>query len=105
MSWPKKRWNSLGYMGKHRRIWRKFGKANRCDNPLCKGESKTFGWSNVSGKYKANKKDWKQMCTSCHMNKDHRKNKMTDKERLQIVVNSLERIRDEINFITQGLSG
>lgn len=101
----KKRWGRLGYVGKHKRIWTKFGKASRCDNALCKGESKTFGWSNVSGKYRADPKDWKQMCTSCHMTKDHRKRKMSDRDRLQIVVNSLSRIRDEVNFVMQGAYG
>lgn len=99
-----KRWDDLGYMGKHKRIWMRLGKAIRCDNSFCIGKSHAFDWSNVSGKYLEDTTDWQQLCKSCHMKQDHARRKLTDKERLQIAVNSLSRIHDEINFVMQRLA-
>jgi hypothetical protein len=48
----------------HRWIYRNFGKASVCE--VCNKTTKTYHWANLSGKYLLDRKDWKQMCVSCH---------------------------------------
>jgi len=107
MPWKKKLWNDLGYMGKHKRIWTRLGKAFHCEDSFCNKKSKTFGWANISGKYEESTTDWKQLCMSCHKKFDFKKrnpNGMSDKNQRQIIINGLLRIRDEINFIIASAS-
>ena len=61
-----KQWSDLSYMGKHRRIWKKYGKANKCESFSCDESCKYFEWANVSGKYLEDISDWKMMCCRCH---------------------------------------
>lgn len=99
----KKKWEDLGYMGKHKRIWKEFGKAIKCEVLICKKKSKTYTWANMSGKYKQDRKDWKQMCMSCHMKRDHCLRRPY-RVQLQILLNGLDRIRDEINFLIKNVA-
>ena len=57
------------YIAKHMWLYRKFGKANRCDqaDETCKGR---FEWSNVSNEYYRNIDDWQQLCASHHKRYD-----------------------------------
>lgn len=61
-----KSWDNCGYMGKHRRIWKKLGKATHCENPNCSKKCLHYEWANISGFYKEEKEDWKMLCCKCH---------------------------------------
>ena len=61
-----KTWEKCGYMARHKRIWKKYGKAIKCNNIDCKRVCIYYEWANLSGEYKENKSDWMQMCCSCH---------------------------------------
>jgi len=80
------RWKGIkaSYSSIHQWIKRRFGKANRCENPDCyyprqgsKGlmlAPKVFDWANKSGKYLHDKDDWMMLCRSCHMTHDRKNN-------------------------------
>ena len=62
-------WKGEGaaYSSKHKWIYRKFGKANKCENPNCKCIlPKRYEWANISNKYIRDISDWLQLCSSCH---------------------------------------
>lgn len=66
------------YTAKHMWIRRWWGKANHCENKNCfypkpkdkwgrtLKAPKRFDWANISGTYKRERNDWKQLCPSCH---------------------------------------
>lgn len=62
--------DNVGYSGIHAWVVRSNGKANHCVNcqldkaPI--GWKKYFQWANISGKYKRDLNDWKQLCVMCH---------------------------------------
>ena len=58
--------NNVGYGGVHTWIRKKYGKAKYCKNNKCLNKSIIYEWANISGKYKRNKKDYFQLCRSCH---------------------------------------
>lgn len=69
--------DEVGYIALHLWIKGKLGKANHCENIDCfyprtdiKGrtllEPKKFHWANVSGEYKRDISDWRQLCSSCN---------------------------------------
>jgi hypothetical protein len=62
--------DTASYTAKH--IWIKYhyGKAQSCENVDCSGVSKTYHWSNISGTYQRDRKDWQQLCVSCHKKYD-----------------------------------
>jgi len=64
---PKWKGNNVGYGALHTWVEREVGKASKCTNPKCKGKSNIFEWANISGKYKRDLDDWKELCRSCHM--------------------------------------
>lgn len=54
------------YDAVHHWLMRRAGYPKRCDNPDCKGISKRYEWSNISGKYQRELTDWQRLCKSCH---------------------------------------
>ena len=50
----------------HHWIKKTYGKAKRCQNKYCLKTSVNYHWANVSDKYKRDKKDWLELCASCH---------------------------------------
>lgn len=64
---PKWKGDSVGYWGLHTWVQRKLGTACLCVK--C-GSKKTVQWANISGLYKRNTSDWKQMCAKCHKDYD-----------------------------------
>ena len=71
----------VGYSALHGWIIRKFGIADKCENKDCiyprKNKSgkwvrkvKRYEWANISGEYKRTKKDFIQLCPSCHRKYD-----------------------------------
>lgn len=67
----------------HRRVWTLYGKADRCENPKCKGKSQDFDWSNKKHDYKSiNREDWQMLCVSCHRLYDY---SLTKKETNNVI--------------------
>ena len=63
---------AVSYSGMHKWIKEHFGKAKRCENKKCPGKSKVFEWALKKGKrYSRHKKDYKQLCSSCHKRYDY----------------------------------
>mgnify|MGYP001566361475 CR=1 FL=1 len=64
------RGSKVGYRALHSWIVRYFGKANHCEecglDRIPEGMKRYFQWANLSGKYKRDIKDWKQLCVKCH---------------------------------------
>ena len=60
-------WNwkgdSASYTAKHTWVRNNYGRATRCEH--C-GSRKNVHWANISGEHKRDRKDWKQLCVSCH---------------------------------------
>lgn len=58
------------YTALHSWVHRKLGKACKCDEcGITKspdGMTRFFHWANISGKYKRDLTDWKQLCAVCH---------------------------------------
>lgn len=55
----------LSYSGIHTWVLYNWGKAIHCDNDLSH-IAKRFEWANISGEYRKDRNDWKQLCPSCH---------------------------------------
>jgi hypothetical protein len=61
--------DNVGYSAIHKWVTRKLGKAICCSvNPNHK--SSAFQWSNISGTYKRDLKDFRSLCLSCHQKFD-----------------------------------
>jgi hypothetical protein len=58
--------DDIGYMGLHTWLYKNYGKAKHCENDNCLGRCKTYEWSNISGKYLRDRKDFQQLCRVCH---------------------------------------
>ena len=59
------------YVSVHMWVAYHYGKANHCENnPSHK--SKRFEWANLSGEYKREISDWKQLCIKCHRKLDQK---------------------------------
>ncbi len=64
--------DNASYSEKHKWIKRNYGKANKCENEICPVDNpRYFHWANLSGTYKREMSDWKQMCVSCHQKFDN----------------------------------
>lgn len=63
--------DKAGYRAKHMWIQNHYGKASRCENNSLHKVHR-FHWANISGEYKRNIEDWKQLCPSCHAAFDNR---------------------------------
>jgi hypothetical protein len=58
---------NVGYSGIHNWLVKNFGKANICENSLCKKESKSFGWAKLKEcNYERNRKNFIMLCYQCH---------------------------------------
>jgi len=63
--------DKVSYSGLHKWIVKYYGKADHCE--ICGTEkAKAYDWSNISGEYKRDRKDWEMLCRRCHMIKDGR---------------------------------
>lgn len=61
--------NKYAYI--HTWLRRKYGPADKCENPTCIGKSKHFQWSLIKGfKYEKNRSNFKMLCISCHQKYD-----------------------------------
>lgn len=61
--------DSVGYYGIHDWIERQRGKAQICEN--CNtDDAKRYEWANISGEYRRDLSDWKQLCKKCHNDYD-----------------------------------
>jgi len=71
----KRRWKGeeASRTAKHMWIYKQFGKANHCSNPNCDKKSNKYEWANISGEYKREIFDYKQLCVICHRKMDLRK--------------------------------
>lgn len=62
--------DKVKYNALHTWIHRKLGKACRCDecgkSKAPEGKIKFFQWANISGEYKRELSDWRQLCAVCH---------------------------------------
>lgn len=51
----------------HNWINREYGKANKCENPECRGLSKNYHWAKLRGKvYFRDRNNFWMLCVSCH---------------------------------------
>lgn len=60
--------DNVSYAAKHMWILNRYGKADHCDNDL--SHPGRFEWANISGKYKREVSDYRQLCSSCHRKMD-----------------------------------
>jgi len=61
--------DDVKYIALHQRIYKLFGKASKCE--ACQTKlAKRYTWANISGEYIFDKKDWLQLCSSCHIKYD-----------------------------------
>lgn len=64
-------WNwkgdSVSYRNLHRWIERRLGKANKCSNDSTHFSTR-YHWANISGEYKRELTDWRELCPSCNLN-------------------------------------
>lgn len=62
--------DKVSYTALHSWIHRKLGKAFKCDNcgetKMPTNKKRFFQWANISGEYKRDVSDWKQLCSICH---------------------------------------
>lgn len=59
--------DEVGYGALHAYIRRNFGKAIKCEKCF---STKSIHWANKSHKYKRDRSDWFQLCSSCHKRYD-----------------------------------
>lgn len=60
--------NNIKYAGLHSWVRKELGQPMKCVE--CKKiikDKRKINWANISGKYKRNLKDWKRLCTKCHV--------------------------------------
>jgi hypothetical protein len=55
-----------GYTRLHLWVNRQLGKANHCSNDP-NHTAKRFHWANISGDYRKDLNDWRQLCASCNV--------------------------------------
>lgn len=96
-----KRFTVKHYAAVHKWISRTYGKASHCEN--CIKTAKRFEWANISGEYKRERDDWKQLCPSCHRKADY-----TDEQRQKMSISkkgaaNLQVKRTPVNQIKNGL--
>lgn len=61
--------NAAGYLTRHKRIYKKWGKADKCE--ACKIDGLNYTWANISKKYDTdNRSDWVKLCRGCHIKFD-----------------------------------
>jgi hypothetical protein len=57
------------YSAIHSWVYRHYGKANRCVDCGENGRLH-YQWANISGEYKRDISDWRQLCVPCHIRAD-----------------------------------
>ena len=62
--------DNVGYSALHKWLRKKFGKPDRCQNALCDGKSNCYEWSNITGIYNRNIKNYVMLCKGCHVRLD-----------------------------------
>jgi len=65
--------DQAGYSCLHKRLHRRFGKAQKCEICGTTDKRKSYDYANLTGKYK-DINDYKQMCRSCHWKHDKKIN-------------------------------
>ena len=63
--------NKVGYRALHTWINKKLGKALHCSVSL-EHKSTRYHWANISGEYKRELNDWRQLCPSCNLKEHHK---------------------------------
>jgi len=69
------KWDGIGrkpttvYTRAHRYIYQACGKAKQCEECGSK-DGNYYQWANLSGEYRHDLADWRQMCPTCHKNYD-----------------------------------
>lgn len=63
---PSWKGDKVGYHGLHKWIQSELGKPKYCAD-CGTTTAKRFEWANISGLYKRETKDFKRLCTSCHI--------------------------------------
>ena len=61
------------YTNLHKHLRRIHGHALLCRNENCSGNSKVFGWANITGTYSTDISNFTELCKSCHTNFDRYK--------------------------------
>ena len=59
--------NNVGYASLHEWLYKNYGKPNVCEK--C-GGLKNIVWANKKGNYTRERKEWLQLCESCHKKYD-----------------------------------
>jgi hypothetical protein len=63
--------DKVGKEALHNWVQKNLGKPNKCED-CGTVEAKKFEWANISQKYKRDLKDWKRLCTKCHVKFDRK---------------------------------
>ena len=58
--------DNVSYRALHSWVNRQLGKASRCSNNI--NHAGRFEWANISGDYKRDINDWRQLCNKCNRN-------------------------------------
>ena len=68
------RWkgDAVCYSGSHHWMKRRFGEPLQCEYCGVKNTEKRIYWSNKDHQYKRERKDWQQLCHSCHNKYDNK---------------------------------
>ena len=64
---PRWKGDNAGYVSLHHWIWRKLGKATYCSIDK-NHKANIYHWANISGEYKRDLSDWRQLCPKCNKN-------------------------------------
>ena len=67
----RKRWSTLKYAQKHRRIERIKGKPLFCEYCKTTDTNLKYDWANLDHKYRNNKDDYIRLCRPCHTKFDY----------------------------------
>jgi hypothetical protein len=59
--------DEIGYRNLHRWVERHLGKASFCENSPIHIATR-YHWANISGEYKRDLSDWRQLCPKCNIN-------------------------------------
>lgn len=88
-------------------IWliKNFGKANKCENPKCDFNSKTFDYALIKGKtYKRKRENFIMLCRSCHKKYDmNKQTKDKIKKKMKLIAKKYKKeqlVLDAINYIS-----
>lgn len=89
-AWTGKNENAMAWKGedvlvytKHTWLYKNYGKANKCENALCKGKSMWFDWAKKTEcEYEKKRENYWMLCRSCHRQYD-----MTEEKKQKAVMN------------------